>query len=360
VKDTGIGIDNSNIELIFDSFTQGKTSNIVEGSGLGLSISKRLVEMMQGHIHAVSEPGVGSNFYFSVVVEPWLEESKPKEVEISSPVHAAEGQKLLIVEDNEINLNLAREVLHNAGYDIYCAINGVEAIKLLETEIFFAVLMDLRMPIMDGIETIKHIRSQAALKRLPVVALSAGVLQHEVDEALQSGFDHYISKPINFDTLLTLLNEIAGIKDIPKTNLRRETYRTKYQIRGIDFDKALSNHDYDEALFKRLSGEFVRIYADADKEFCTLLAIGVSGVHPNLDNTRNKENAERLMHNVAGVAGNFGGLNLMEAARALEHQLMVDKEPSDQNLASLSRELENFVQAIKDYHTASDAEEVRT
>jgi len=358
VKDTGIGIINSNIELIFDSFTQGETTNITEGSGLGLSISKRLVEMMQGHIHAVSEPGVGSNFYFSVVVEPWLEESTPKEkIIISRPLQASNGQKLLIVEDNEINLNLAEEVLHNAGYDIHCAVNGIEAIKILEKEVFFAVLMDLRMPIMDGIETIKHIRSQAALKRLPVIALSAGVLQHEVDEALQCGFDHYISKPVDFDGLLMLLNEIAGIKDIPKINLRRETYRTKYQIRGIDFDKALSNHDHDKVLFTKLSKEFIRIYEHADREFCSLLAIDSNGDQTDSDLSAEKEKAERLMHNVAGVAGNFGGLNLMEAARGLEHQLTKNMKPSKQNLASLSRELENFVQAIKDYHLASDTEE---
>lgn len=382
VKDTGIGIENSNIELIFDSFTQGQISTETEGSGLGLSISKRLVEMMQGHIHSISEVNHGSKFYFSVVVEPWSEELEPVgeelepvgELPVASPTLYSREQKLLLVEDSEINLHLATEVLQNAGYDITAAVNGAEALKILESTVFFAVLMDLRMPVMDGIQAIKEIRSRASMKRLPVIALSAGVLQHEVDEALQSGFDHYISKPVDFGGLLTLLNEIAGIKDVPRISAHREAYRSQKLIRGINFSKALSNHDEDEAFFRNLSTEFIKIYQHSDKELSLLLNNADSEVNDwqkkASDKSENlslphsaepqiveldKEKAERLMHNVAGVAGNFGGLKLMEAARRLEHQLHDDINPSDKNLSSFTKELENFVLAIEEYHRSSES-----
>ncbi|MFT7687868.1 MAG: PAS domain S-box-containing protein [Candidatus Azotimanducaceae bacterium] len=366
VKDTGIGIDNSSIELIFESFTQAQKPTASEGSGLGLSISKRLVEMMQGHIHAVSEVNKGSNFYFSIIVEHLSQEIAPiSEQSVSIPAENSNGQRLLIVEDNEINLRLASEVLQNAGYHISAAVNGVEALKLLELETFFAVLMDLRMPVMDGIQAVKEIRSQPLMKHLPVIALSAGVLQHEVDEALQSGFDHYISKPVDFNSLLSLLNDIAGIRELPKISSHQRTYRTQDPIRGIDFAKAISNHDDDETLFKNLSKEFIKIYQHSDKEFMQLLqntfwdqnkdAVGDSNVAHEFDeNELNKEKAERLMHNVAGVAGNFGGLKLMEAARALEHQLHDNIKPSEISLSDFTTELENFVIAIEEFNLFSE------
>jgi PAS domain S-box-containing protein len=363
VKDTGIGIENANIELIFDSFTQGQVSTTTEGSGLGLSISKRLVELMHGHIHAISEVKVGSKFYFSVVVEPWSEELEPiSELPVASitgpTIHSRE-QKLLLVEDNEINMHLATEVLQNAGYDVTAAVNGAEALRILESRTFFAILMDLRMPVMDGIQAIKEIRSQASMQRLPAIALSAGVLQHEVNEALQSGFDHYISKPVDFGGLLTLLNEIAGIKDAPSISSHPETYRSQELIRGINFSKALSHHDEDEVLFRSLSTDFIKIYQHCDNEFSLLLEKESDQNISSSNNAKfqnvesNKEKAERLMHNVAGVAGNYGGLTLMAAARKLEHQLQDNIDPSDENLSSFTRELENFVLAIEDYHLST-------
>jgi CheY-like chemotaxis protein len=253
-----------------------------------------------------------------------------------------EGQSILLVEDNKINQDLAREILMNAGLKVTVADNGKEALEILEQASFFAVLMDLRMPVMDGIDAIKHIRANSHLAHLPVIALSAGVLKNEVEEALASGFDHYLSKPVDFDELLQLLNNVGGFADTRTVRTRPEPERpapmpSELEIRGIDFGKALRNHDHDTLLLSRLMNEFLKIYEDADEQLKQLLDEG--------DTTR----AERLVHNVAGVSGSFGAVKLMDASRAIEHQLIDGDQDLGEKLTTFSWELTNFARAIESY-----------
>ena len=339
VTDTGSGIAESDLEIIFESFTQSGSPASTGGTGLGLTICRRLVTMMQGEIHASSEQGRGSTFYFSVTVKKWREDQPDDQAPQPEAIPLPEsGQRLLLVEDNEINRALGKEVLTRAGYEITLANNGQEALTILQTNTFLAVLMDLRMPVMDGIEAIKQIRRQPSLCHLPVIALSAFVQQNEIDQAHESGFDHYITKPIDFDALFGLLNDIANAHDSAGIREHQPGRATASNIRGIDFGKALSSHDFDEELLLRLSNDFVSIYGQADDQFLELLKD---------DDT---EKAERLVHNIAGVAGSFGASSLMQSARALEHSLRRSSRPDQAALLEFSHELENLVIAIGIYH----------
>ena len=337
VADTGIGIDSSQLETIFESFNQGKSSPSDSGTGLGLSISRKLVEMMNGHIHATSKQGEGSRFYFSVIVEQW-DEAPISAAKAGAPVAlptSLMGKPVLLVEDNLISQNLAREVLSKAGFAVTVANDGQEAIAKLESDTFFVVLMDIRMPVMDGLQAIKLIRSNESLNGTRVIALSAGVLETEVSQAMEAGFDHYLSKPVDFAELLTLLNVIGGVQ--PDENI--ESKLPRHEIRGINFGQALRNHGDDLELLNRLTDTFIEIYQHSDDELSNLVV------------TEDYVKAERLVHNIAGVAGSFGATSLMNISRDIEHFLQNADGEIEPLQMVFSQELSNFISAIQQLHT---------
>ncbi|MFP6807954.1 MAG: ATP-binding protein [Pseudomonadales bacterium] len=334
VIDTGIGIENSQLENIFESFTQGSSTFTEDGTGLGLSISRKLVEMMDGHIHATSKLHEGSQFHFSVVVEQMDMSSQVddrEEVRRHVPTDFS-GKQILLVEDNLISQELAREILKKAGYGVTVVDNGEQALQVLAREQFFVVLMDIRMPVLDGMQTIKMMRASNALQHTTVVALSAGVLETEVKAAITAGFDHYMSKPVDFPELLNLLEQIGATEEAGSDLIAEPS------VQGVDFQQALRNHGDDAALLNRLTGTFIEIYQHSDGELTEMLA------------SDEFENAERLVHNIAGVAGSFGANNLMVAAREIEHSLQSGSLALDLQVSMFKQELGIFVNAIERLH----------
>ena len=349
VEDTGTGIEPKNIETIFESFNQTDSLRRVDGTGLGLAICRKLVEMMQGDIHATSTLGEGSRFFFSIIVEKWIdaEDRTPAIKPINRPIQSA-GLDLLLVEDNIINQELAGEILRNAGHRITVADHGKIALNLMASKPFDLVLMDLRMPVMDGIETIQRIRADERFHDLPVIALSAGVLEGEIENALKKGFDKYVTKPIDFALLLDAIDEMTNTQQqasppavgptLAPIN-DTDTPNNSKILRGVNFSQALIAHDHNSQLLQRLLVEFTRIYKNADQEFRSFLGDG------------ELVKAERLMHNIAGVVGSFGAFDLMSAAKTLEHKLLAGDAPGEENILHFERSLDNFVQAIQDYQS---------
>ncbi|MDZ7686210.1 MAG: response regulator [Gammaproteobacteria bacterium] len=295
--------------------------------------------MMDGHIHAVSEKDAGSRFYFSVVVDHWDEGEHPQTIQQRIAPGHLDGQRVLLVEDNQINQDLAGEVLRQAGLKVEVAGNGQEALNILSRTEFFAVLMDLRMPEMDGLEAIRRIRANPSTANLPVIALSAGVLKEEVEAALSAGFDYYLPKPIDFQELIELLQHIGGI-EIPGTIDQPSPAMDIGHIDGIDFGRALRHHNNDVALLSRLLDDFITFYSDADASLQSMIEEGETG------------KAERLAHNIAGVAGSFGAMKLMSAARTLEHAL-IDGADTEADLQSMATELRTFNSAIVQFKSAA-------
>jgi CheY-like chemotaxis protein len=336
VTDTGQGIPETELESIFEAFTQTNSSSNESGTGLGLAISRSIVQKMQGHIHASSVLGVGSKFFFSVVLEP-TSESVALIMDQTSSRSLEENQTLLLVEDNPINRNLAKEVLASAGYTMLLAEDGQEAIDILNEHSVFAVLMDIRMPRMSGNEAIKIIRSRPDLRDLNVIALSAGVLQHEIDEALQNGFDHYVTKPVDFENLLRLLANLGGRAEPAKAKITKVSV-PDLEIRGINFGLALRNHDDDEFLLDKLTQDFQNFYRDAALE-----------LKKALDNEQ-EEQAERLTHNIAGVAGSFGAENLMLYSRKLEHLIQKHGGLLPHHFEHFELEMATLLTAIDEFH----------
>ncbi|HSW08897.1 ATP-binding protein [Aquabacterium sp.] len=205
VSDTGIGISTEQQQRLFQPFSQAdaSTSRRYGGTGLGLAISRHLVHMMGGELGVDSEPGHGSRFHFDVrlglqvdVGMPAVPRRKEGQETLLDHQAALTGARILLVEDNEFNRELAVELLRRAGVEVGIASNGKEALAVLAHEAFDAVLMDCQMPIMDGYAATRAIRQQPALQALPVIAMTANAMVGDREAVLEAGMNDHIAKPI--------------------------------------------------------------------------------------------------------------------------------------------------------------------
>jgi len=201
VRDTGIGIAPEQQALIFQPFHQadGSTSRRYGGTGLGLAICTRLLDMMGGHIWVESQPGQGSAFHFTANFTVAAGAAPAPPAPSAPPDSPPAGMHILLVEDNAVNQKLARRLLENAGNRVTCANNGQEALALFDAGPFDLVLMDIQMPVMDGIEaTVEWRRREQPSPRrhTPILALTANAMTGDRERCLQAGMDGYITKPI--------------------------------------------------------------------------------------------------------------------------------------------------------------------
>ncbi|MCG8311880.1 MAG: ATP-binding protein, partial [Pseudomonadales bacterium] len=213
VSDTGIGIPEDKQAQIFESFTQadGSTTRQYGGTGLGLTISRKLIEKMGGELKVTSELGKGSTFHFTM---PYVAadnlEQPAAEVCQSTAVDGCFGElKVLVVEDNIVNQKVAQGMLRKIGIgDVHVCENGVDAIVAIDRERFDVVLMDVQMPLMDGYETTRKLREQEQLvQREPqlIIAMTANSMEGDRKRCLDAGMNDYVAKPIQTDALKNVL-----------------------------------------------------------------------------------------------------------------------------------------------------------
>ena len=209
VQDSGIGIDESQCTRLFESFEQGdqSTTRNFGGTGLGLAISRQLAHLMGGEIGVSSQLGVGSTFWF-VARFPLAQEARQDSRPVTSvqdAIAALRGKQLLVVDDNEFNLDVARGLLEDIGVRVVLAENGAQAVEAVRHTAFDAVLMDMQMPVMDGLVATRTIRQQAQTAQLVVIAMTANAGQDDQDQCLQSGMNEVLTKPIDPDLLFLTL-----------------------------------------------------------------------------------------------------------------------------------------------------------
>ncbi len=211
ISDTGMGIAKEDMGKLFQSFSQvdGSITRKFGGTGLGLVISKQLVELMGGKIWAESEKGKGSHFYFTVKLQT---AERLKETQTSSKLTAAKskaGMKILLVEDNTVSQRVLSRMLKEKGHMVDVANNGFEAVRLHDQNIYDAILMDIYMPEMDGIEATKRMREKEGIARhTPIIALTAYAPHADKDHFIALGMDEHLSKPIEMEELFSLLDRI--------------------------------------------------------------------------------------------------------------------------------------------------------
>lgn len=216
VSDTGIGISPEDTGRLFKSFSQidGSFTKKYSGTGLGLVISKQLVEMMGGKIGFESEPGHGSNFYFTLHFQIGNHRIDKPSIQPPQITKTASPLNILLTEDDLINQKVILKMLAEKGHTIDLANNGAEAVDLFEPGKYDVVLMDIQMPVMDGIEAARRIREKEAEDRVtPVIAITAYALNGDKEKFLALGMDGYLSKPIQMDELFSMLEQVSNSKD---------------------------------------------------------------------------------------------------------------------------------------------------
>jgi two-component system sensor histidine kinase/response regulator len=490
IRDTGVGLTEEQKGKLFQAFTQADSSTTRKygGTGLGLTIAKRLVNMMGGEIWVESEPGKGSEFFFTakfglarkvprrrmeptldlrgmrvlvvednassreilqtllesmtftvsavasaeegvaeldkeagsrpyrLVVMDWKMPgmdgikacevikshpgilSKPKVIivtaygreevmqrsakvgvdgfllkpvsqsmlfdaimtafgkEVSEREHATQrragarkdlgkirGARVLLAEDNEINQQVAQEMLEKAGLQVTIANDGEEAVKRVKAEIYDAVLMDLQMPVMGGFEATREIRKDGRFKDLPIIAMTAHAMAGDREKSLEAGMNDHLTKPIDPDELFSALATWIGpsARDIPEERrdlgipAEKAEDLLPSELPGIDLSSGLSRVGGNQRLYVKLLSKFRRGHQDAAQE------IGAAFRSGDMDT------AGRLAHTAKGVSGNLGAEGLYLVAAELEKAIKEGRENIDHPLADFSAHLTTVMEGIK-------------
>ena len=218
VSDTGIGISQKYIPHIFEAFTREKNSSEsgIMGTGLGLRIVKSFVDLMDGSVIIQSEPGKGSSFIVEIPCRIVSEEERIDQAEQRLPENPLKYKRILLVEDNELNVEIARTILQDAKAEVEVAADGAIAVAMVQKAsagYYDVVLMDIQMPKMNGYQATKAIRKLSDERaQVPIIAMTANAFEEDRQAAFAAGMDDYLAKPIEIDKLLRKIVKVLEKK----------------------------------------------------------------------------------------------------------------------------------------------------
>jgi len=331
VRDQGIGIANEQQGRLFQAFNQAdeSTTRRFGGTGLGLVIAKRLAGLMDGDVGVESEPGAGSTFWVTMRLAhashkpdsiPLPVQQYPPEEELAK--HFI-GLRVLLVEDDPINQEVANELLACMGLAVDIAANGLQAVEKVQTEHFDLVLMDMQMPVMDGLEAAQTIRQLPDKQNLPIIAMTANAFEEDRKRCLEVGMNDHIGKPVDPATLYrTLLRWLA----VPKAQVANaeekpvvesELMRELGSIAGLDVNAGLKSVSGKLKSYRRILGIFEQNHANDIHALRLCLDSG------------NREEAQLIAHTLKGSAATLGAEAVRQAAVELEMALHQDAGSAD-------------------------------
>jgi PAS domain S-box-containing protein len=301
IDDTGIGIAPQYLDAIFAPFEQAadaSSNKKIGGTGLGLAICRNISELMGGKIWVESDPGRGSTFHVTL---PFALLQNEKEVFIDPVVpskpETMQPLSILVAEDNDINRSFVTALLGKLGHHCTCVENGQEALDAWRNEHFDCILMDIRMPIMDGEAAVARIRAEESEeKHIIIIALTAHTLKGDRERLLSAGFDGYLSKPLEADQLMDLLANLCKRSlpegySPPERDLSQVTTFSNAAYSGINVEAGMERLDGDREFYLKLLVDFVERYGNV-----TL------SIREALDNG-NTIIAQNIVHNLKGVSG---------------------------------------------------------
>lgn len=341
VEDTGIGMTPEVLEKLFQRFAQADVSTTRQfgGSGLGLAICRHLVEMMGGSIHASSEPGLGSTFWFDVPFGPAeTPHTAPRE---EASALTLTGMKILVAEDNSINQLVIKQLLGRLGASVTIAENGELAFELVKRKPFDVVFMDCQMPVMDGYESTRKIRAWERLqmnrRALPIIALTANAFESDRDACFAAGMDDFVTKPISAAILTQVLQRHLSAKI---TTANATEAQPVAKTRTPVFDPAALN---DLPMVADGSNpEFV-------EQMLRLFVEDTKMTFPTMDQAIQSGDIttfKRQVHTIKSSAAQVGAMVLSAEAQWQEAQIRNGQPAQAGWIERLRQEFERFEQAV--------------
>jgi CheY-like chemotaxis protein len=349
------------ISKIFTKFSQADSSVTRKfgGTGLGLTICRQLADLMNGEIGVESKLGVGTTFWFEIPLAVSAQSAIAVEsADTPLPSRRAgdrlgshngdrrritsgpNSKRILLVEDNHINQMLASTILQKAGYLVDIAGDGKAATMSLEAADYDAVLMDIQMPIMDGVEATHEIRANAsseAKRNVPIIAMTANAMSGDREQYLAAGMNDYISKPMHAARLLAILGRWTNTSlSAVETDVANDAHTAEPTANDTAADSADNDMDFAELerLTKRIGTEkvlsLIDSFIDDSHEQMTRLAKICAQPEPDA--------VKRIAHEIAGTSANFGAKKLAELAQALKQHAA--SHPHDTDYLQRSAEIE--------------------
>ena len=349
VKDSGIGMTQIQCKKVFDAFEQADSSTVRKfgGTGLGLSICKDVATLLSGSISVQSKLGQGSEFTIELPLIHSLK-NEPENAEAVDSLPNLEdkvfcGQSILLVEDNDINVQIAQQLLKGSNLLVDVASHGQQAVIMIQDKAYDLVLMDLQMPVMGGLEATKYIRQLGPdFQHIPIVAFSANTQQEDIEQCYKAGMQAHIPKPLELDTLNRTLSLFLSMQ--PKSAMydpvvSSATNTTELSSTSIlDINAALQRLNGDKALLAALYTSFAENNQNAAATAADLL------------NTQTSKELIGLLHTIKGSAANLGAMDLSAIAGDLE---TLGKQERWSDLSSSLPQLEDtLAQALSAIETA--------
>jgi PAS domain S-box-containing protein len=345
VRDTGLGISPEQQGRLFQSFSQAdsSTSRRYGGSGLGLAICDHLVRLMGGSIGVESSPGKGSHFYFTARFGRRLEKTELPAARPAGALSRARDQaadlagvRILLVEDNAINRELAVELLAGAGIHVTVANEGREALDLLDRQQFDGVLMDCQMPVLDGYQTTRLLRQRPGLRDLPIIAMTASAMIGDRQEALAAGMNDHITKPIDLDEMIATLARWVGRAPAgaPATPAGADSLTS---LPGIDVRIGRTSAGGSDRFYRRVLGMFAEEQGPFAARFRAARA------------SNDALAARRMAHDLKSQAGAVGASDVQQAAAALEEACVrhASEDTIDELTGAVTRALGPVIAALQ-------------
>ncbi|MEW5772570.1 MAG: CHASE4 domain-containing protein [Thermodesulfobacteriota bacterium] len=338
VRDTGIGIEPAMQEKIFSPFRQADSSTARRygGTGLGLAISRDIVALMGGRLELESPPGRGSNFHFTVTLPRAATAPSPLPQQVLD-MNALAGARVLLAEDNAFNRKVAMEMLRGLGLDVTTAENGTEAVLALYQEDFDVLLMDMRMPEMDGLEATRLIRSEKRFRDLPIIALTANVLGEDREACLAAGMNDFLPKPVSMSRLAEVLSRWVTPREgrtfppHPATSRAPQSDSGFADLEGIDQSLGMEAFGHDAVALRSAILRFPAHFVDTAPQIRRALDLG------------DRVTAGRLAHSLKAAAGQIGATALARSARDVEAAM---DRAEDSLVRALAADLEDTLTSL--------------
>ena len=346
VKDTGIGISEEKMSELFQPFTQLDTSSQRKygGTGLGLTISRRLAGLMHGKAGVKSRPGEGSTFWFTAKLKVLEDGYQAMEAPVLNSALKA-GSKILVVEDNIINKELAVELLTDVGLKVSTASNGQQACEKIENESFDLVLMDIQMPVMDGLTATRRIRQIHKAKALPIIAMTANAFEEDRKASREAGMNDFVSKPVEPELLYaTLAKWLSTTQSTPESEQELQSLQSSLSenaAKALDWGaltrETLSHRELlDEKTAMRYFGGNRRLWARLLSKFVSEHLDEGARIREKIQ-LGDKEEAQRLAHALKSIAGSLGALSCQDAAKDLEEAIRANDSAIEERIVALEK-----------------------